>query len=166
MVRERDLDCPVYFFKKWRRACVQEERVELPSTFKQGSLVRPSTLEKKERAPPTHALKQEERSRQVIRGKRRELHYLVSRLSVVAPSKRGQCPPPPLSKTTYELSTLSSKTRRKLLPISPPLPLCERRDPLAGPLPQHPRREAPLTSREGRELCLPFCRQEENSLLS
>ena len=43
-----------------------------------GSLVRPSTFEKNERTSPPHALKQEERSRQVIRGKRRELHYLVT----------------------------------------------------------------------------------------
>ena len=31
--------------------------------------------------------------------------------------------------------------------------------------PQQLRREAPLTSRERRELCVPFCRQEESSCL-
>ena len=53
-------DCLLYLFKRWKRAYAQEERVELPPTFKKRNLVRRPAFKIKRVSPPPHAPKQAE----------------------------------------------------------------------------------------------------------
>ena len=87
-VMEGDPYYPLYLFKRWKSACAQEEKVALAPTFKQRSLVLPSTFKKKKKLCMSCK-------------RRRKLHHLlVSRFSILRKVKRphswqrGQSPAP------------------------------------------------------------------------
>ena len=91
LLREGDPDCPLYLFKRWKSIRSRRTGGAL-HTRRFGPLL---NLEKEKGGPPPHALKEEEISPQVIRGKRRELlsrrevHYLLaSRFLVLRRVKR------------------------------------------------------------------------------